>query len=594
VSLTPSSSPDDSHRVEGVHSAGLQPFDSLARDFVGAYAGDVVALSRLNERLPGTKDLEGLRQMVRQLRRPSDADEDRPFTLADARTLVSQRLGFGSWDRLAASVAQPPSNPRTAPHGLSITPPFYRIDWKTNTLQPRQPLTDADWDVIIEVIREHAVTGVNGNGQVTDSALERLSHLEHVTALELGGSKRLTDEGLQHLARMPQLETLDLSEYPGGQITDRGLEVLRHLRELRRFNMCWQSGITDAGVANLSACEQIERVDLLGSPTGDGAIEALRGKRQLRLLKSGRLVTDAGLGMLHDFPVFKTWQGGEPSYDLTSFEAGPNFLMVDGPFSDAGFASVAGLEGVFGLAIFWHASELTSDGLHPLTTLPHLGALSCQGQLCDDTAMRHIATLPHLRMLMAQGTVASDEGFITLSRSRTLENIWGRECPNLHSRGFKALAEMPALRGLAVSCKQVDDHALSTLPRFPALTSLVPIDVTDDGFRHIGGCTRLEKLTCMYCRETGDIATKHIAGLSRLRHYYAGQTRITDRSLEILGRMTTLEEVELSACAGISDAGLAHLTKLPRLNHLAVDASAHVTRAGIAAFPGHVHVNFWT
>jgi hypothetical protein len=33
---------------------------------------------------------------------------------------------------------------------------------------------------------------------------------------------------------------------------------------------------------------------------------------------------------------------------------------------------------------------------------------------------------------------------------------------------------------------------------------------------------------------------------------------------------------------------------LPRLSHLAVDAGAHVTRAGIAAFPDHVHVDFWT
>ena len=50
---------------------------------------------------------------------------------------------------------------------------------------------------------------------------------------------------------MPQLEHLNLSEYPGGKLTDRGLEVLRHLPNLRDFEMTWQRGITDAGVANL-------------------------------------------------------------------------------------------------------------------------------------------------------------------------------------------------------------------------------------------------------------------------------------------------------------------------------------------------------
>ena len=126
-------------------------------------------------------------------------------------------------------------------------------------------------------------------------ATARVAALDHITSLHLGGSRELTDEGLLHLARMPQLEHLDLSEYPGGKLTDRGLEVLRHLPNLRTFEMTWQAGITDAGVANLRFCDQLESVNLMGSPTGDGAIEALQGKPKLRRFSSGRLVTDAGL-----------------------------------------------------------------------------------------------------------------------------------------------------------------------------------------------------------------------------------------------------------------------------------------------------------
>jgi hypothetical protein len=106
-------------------------------------------------------------------------------------------------------------------------------------------------------------------------------------------------------------------------------------------------------------------------------------------------------------------------------------------------------------------------------------------------------------------------------------------------------------------------------------------------------CGKPEKVTCMYCRDTGDVATKHISGLSRLTHYYAGQTQITDRSLEILGGISSLEEVTLSACKYISDAGLSHIARLPRLKKVAVDASARVSRQGIAAFPPSVRVDFW-
>ena len=54
------------------------------------------------------------------------------------------------------------------------------------------------------------------------------------------------------------------------------------------------------------------------------------------------------------------------------------------------------------------------------------------------------------------------------------------------------------------------DEALAAFPSFPALRELTPIGVQDAGFRHIGRCERLERLTCMYCRDTTDRATEHI------------------------------------------------------------------------------------
>jgi hypothetical protein len=195
---------------------------------------------------------------------------------------------------------------------------------------------------------------------------------------------------------------------------------------------------------------------------------------------------------------------------------------------------------------------------------------------------------PHL-----DGNGADDDGFEALSRSKTIEFIWGRECPNLGSRGFVALSRMPALRGLGVSCKNVDDEALSTLPRFPTLRELTPIDVKDNGFRHIGRCESLERLSCMYCRDTTDADTEHVAEL-RLRYYYAGLTQITDRSLEILGRMPSLEQVELYECNGVTDEGLVFIAQLPRLREVALDGLPGVTLEGTRVFPARVRVRYTT
>ena len=362
----------------------------------------------------------------------------------------------------------------------------------------------------------------------------------------------MTDEELLRLADTPELEHLKVS----GPVTDRGLAVLRELPELRTFTMTWQPGISDAGTANLKFCEKLESVNLMGTSTGDATVAALRGKVNLRRFESGKLVTDVGLAMLHDFAKFANGPGDEGTR-----------LLIDGPFTNRGLASLAGLEGVCDLDLFWHATEITTDGYGVLKELPNLQALGCDGALCDDRAMLVISALPKLRKLRAQGSAMTDEGYVALSGSATIEDFWGREALHLTGRGFAALAEMPSLKKLGVSCKHVEDEAMSLLPGFPALRELTTIDIEDDGFRYVGQCERLERVACMYCRETTDAATEHIRNL-RLTSYYAGKTKITDKSLEVLSGMDSLELVELWECDGITEAGLRILKRLPHLREV--------------------------
>jgi hypothetical protein len=301
-------------------------------------------------------------------------------------------------------------------------------------------------------------------------------------------------------------------------------------------------------------------------------------------------VTDSGLAQLHEIPRFRRWQG-ERRYSLLEFEAGPTYLAAKGAFTARGLRAVAELEGLFALNLHWTTSGMTSADLGVLRDAPNLGFLAIDGNLTNDEAMRQIGALPRLNMLLAQEPVAGDEGFAGLSRSKTLEYFWARECPNLTGRGFAAMAEMPALKGLAASCRFVDDNALALLPRFPALRALMPMDVTDDGFRHVGRCERLEELWCMYCRETGDKATEQIADL-KLKSYYAGHTQITDHSLDVLSRMTTLARIDLYGRHGITDAGVHRLTALPHLRHLSMEGCRNLTRAAAAGFGSQVRVNY--
>ncbi|MEZ5402465.1 MAG: hypothetical protein R2729_22510 [Bryobacteraceae bacterium] len=577
--------------VNALRPPELKAYDKLARQLAAAYmSGDAEAIRELNWS-KGTafawfRDHERMHSQLPAWSASSPRDEALAFD--DARLLIARSHGFASWVELAGASSQPPADPRSASVFHSTAPPYYRIDWAENRIEVRGPQLPRHWDTICAVMKEHGIARLSASG-IDDGAMPKVAKLGQITHLHVENSKSLTDAGLAHVVRMPLLEDLEIGG-PTSGITSEGFAPLAGLRNLRRFQCCWARGVTDAGAGYLAGCEALEDVNMMGTPTGDGLLKALAGKPRLRQLNTGRLVTDGGLALLHEIPPFKTASGASFDGGLMSFRAGSTHVLLDGPFTDAGLAGLAGLDGLAGLSFFWHCPNFTSAGLAALRSMSNLGFLGCQGANCDDEAMRHIAAIPRLRMLMGQGAVAGDEGFHALAQSPAIEYFWGRECPNLTGAGFAALAAMPGLRGLAVSCKRVGDDSLSLLPAFPALTDLMPMDVTDDGFRHVGQCSKLERLWCMYCRDTGDEATGRLTGLTRLRTYYAGQTRITDRSLEILAKLRTLEEIELWQCGGVTDTGVAHLAALPNLRRLTLDGLAGVSRKAAGMFPPGVRV----
>ena len=203
--------------------------------------------------------------------------------------------------------------------------------------------------------------------------------------------------------------------------------------------------------------------------------------------------------------------------------------------------------------------------------------------------MPHIANISSLRFLSAQDTTATDPGWVALSKSQTLEGIWGRRCHGLRTRGFLALSEMPMLRALSVSCLNVDDSGIARLPHFPSLRELMPMDIPDAGYKHIGSCSNLEALTLMYCRDTTDAATEHIKGLSKLKKYFNSYTTITDRTAQLLSHMDSLEEITFDACHNITNDGVAALARLPRLQKLRV-SGRQITQTVTAPFPASITV----
>lgn len=565
-------------RVEA--SQAVKRYHQVADALVAAYASpDESAMRIVWDYFGHGRTWDGMRRYIRldlgKSEEPPDGDR---ITLAEAQALVARAQQVESWHTLLDAASAPSAARRTAkpigalPHGSRDS--------------ERDALRSHDWNELLEWLDDETLTGVLANGQMTDAVLARFAGLEHLTSLDFHSSSALTDEGLRHLARLPKLQRLNLSGCRA--ITDRGLAVLRDLPALEWIDLSW-TACSDAGAAHLAACAKVKAVNLMGTPSGDGAVRALAGHWELRDLRTGNLVSADGVAELSQIPAYGRWLGGPVRMELCGFDAEPNYLLLRGSFADAGLAHLARLDGLFALNVDDRHLGLTGASLDPLAALPHLSWLAFDA---DDEAMPYIAALPHLRFLMCQDTPASDDGFQALSRSYTIEYIWGRRCHNLRRRGFQALSTMPALRSLSVSCLNVDDEGLSSLPSFPALRELMPMDVPDAGYRHVGRCTALESLVLMYCRETGDEGTSHIAGLPQLRSYFASYTRITDRTPQLLSGIDTLERVVLDTCVGVTTDGVRALARLPALREVSVSGMPGVTREVTAAFPSAVRVSW--
>src|SRR5260221_3288894 len=167
-----------------------EEYERLAQDFVDAYERDAAALERLNQHYGRSFTFEDLWaeiwRGVYAFRQRSFRVPKNYLQLDEAQTVIAQDAGFGSWTALMQGVS--PGGP----------PPVaaYELDAKENRIGPRRRMTDAEWDELIGIVKEHRITGLDANGLMTDSVLTRIAGLDHVTSLNLGGSRELTDDGL--------------------------------------------------------------------------------------------------------------------------------------------------------------------------------------------------------------------------------------------------------------------------------------------------------------------------------------------------------------------------------------------------------------
>jgi hypothetical protein len=136
-------------------------------------------------------------------------------------------------------------------------------------------LTATEWDALIDAMREQRTPSLRANEQMTNAILSRIAELDHITRLDLEGSRQLTDIGLANARTHAAIARA------------RSERLHDHRRRTRRAAAPAEPAEISStlarrhqrrrGMANLAFCTQLESVTH-GTATGDGAIRALAGK----------------------------------------------------------------------------------------------------------------------------------------------------------------------------------------------------------------------------------------------------------------------------------------------------------------------------
>ncbi|MCU0959900.1 MAG: hypothetical protein MUF48_07320 [Pirellulaceae bacterium] len=161
-------------------------------------------------------------------------------------------------------------------------------------------------------------------------------------------------------------------------------------------------------------------------------------------------------------------------------------------------------------------SQLTNNGLAPLTALPDLELLSVTGDRVSDAALQHVGQLPKLRTLVLN--------------------------TNITDAGLDMLAGLTRLEQLDLSQTRITDVGIANLTNYPNLHTLIlnSTAITNEALETIAGLKTIQKL---YLGNTAvdDGAIESLQQMEQLRLLFLLDTPITPAGIEQLQPFLSIE-----------------------------------------------------
>ena len=256
-----------------------------------------------------------------------------------------------------------------------------------------------------------------------------------IVAVNLRGTW-INDVEMIELARLPDLERLDLSHT---RISDEGLLNLKPAPKIRELKLFYSEWITDHGMTAIKEWKQLKRLDMRGTRISDGTLEIvgkLTGLESLDIANTE--VTDVGLENLITLVNLKELalgRGRLSNSGLVALRMLPTLTLLDlsgarptPPDNPSGRGGGPGIpeETLKAIAelkdlrtLYLGYSAISADGLRTLASLAKVERLGLQGcSRVDDAALAELVNWKGLKYLDIQETPVTAKGLAEFQKAR--------------------------------------------------------------------------------------------------------------------------------------------------------------------------------
>lgn len=359
---------------------------------------------------------------------------------------------------------------------------------------------------LLASLDEHdQVTGVTVGDIMTNELLEQLTTLPELRELDFELTRALTPAGIAQLAKLPRLTKLSVNGRAGATllgddviravagrptlldlalvesgVTDDGVRHLERLPQLRSLSLRQEGRLTDAALLSIGKLHELESLSLDSYVGVEGlgwmrfSADAMRELRGLTKLRSLHVVGQALPPDALDFPHLTSLGLGHESIDdavavqIGKLRSLRSLELTYGSVGDDGLLAIAQLPELRRLDL--SSLKVTDAGIGHLAGVAKLEHLSLRVEGLTDRALELVSGLPMLTRLDLYGSGRSGfvpgrnfsaTGMSALTRLPALETLW---LTNFQlGGGYTVLKELRRLRELTLTMCDISNAELDVL-----------------------------------------------------------------------------------------------------------------------------------